>query len=494
MGARSRCSTGILAQETLFGKTDEGESTLLHSKPWFLPQQRNRFFTGRVDLLRDIHQILSEQHAASLMRSCALSGLGGIGKTQVAIEYAYRYAHEYCAVFWLAAETAESLMASLYEIAELLELPARQAAEQSHMAAAVQRWLATHPGWLLIGDNAEDLTLLRSVVPSIQQGALLLTTRHQALGTFADALEVLPMSNEEGVTLLLRRSKQLHGMPPGAILSHQEILHAHPAAEELVTLLNGLPLALDQAGAYIEETGCSVRKYLRHYYQQRKHILAHRGTHQGAHPSSAATTLGLSVAQIERVSPAAVDLLRLCAFLHPEAIPEELLVTGAPHLGPVLGPVLADPYQFNLALAALRHASLVTRHPETRTLSVHRLVQAVLQDQMEPAEAQLWSKRVVLLLHAAFPGGDFPTWTQCERLLPHVLMCAATLPEQAGEQELVELFHKAGDYLSWRGQYAQAETLFRHALRIQEQTLGADHPETATSLFQLAFQAREQGK
>ncbi|HET8842725.1 MAG TPA: FxSxx-COOH system tetratricopeptide repeat protein, partial [Ktedonobacteraceae bacterium] len=490
----SLCQVLHLSQEALFGKAGDEDGTAWASKTWCIPHQRNRFFTGREDLLGHIHQILSEQNAAALTRSCALSGLGGIGKTQVAIEYAYRYTHAYRTVFWLAADSAESVMGSLYQIAEQLELPARQATEQSHMAAAVQRWLAMHSGWLLIGDNVDDLALLRSVVPSVQQGALLLTTRHQALGTFADSLEVPPMSNEEGATLLLRRAKQMNDFPPGVMLSYQEILLAHPAAEELVNLLNGMPLALDQAGAYIEETGCSVREYLHLCRQQRKHILAHRGAHEGAHPSSVATTLGLSVAQIERVSPAAADLLRLCAFLHPEAIPEELLVVGAPYLGPVLGPVLVDPYQFNLALAALRHASLVTRHPVTRTLSVHRLVQAVLQDQMEPAEMQLWGERVAHMLHAAFPGGDFSTWTQCERLLPHVLMCASTIPEQVFEQELVELFHKAGDYLTWRGQYAQAEALFRQALHMQEQSPGSDHPQIATSLFHLAFLSREQGK
>jgi tetratricopeptide (TPR) repeat protein/transcriptional regulator with XRE-family HTH domain len=456
------------------------EASLTALSPyWLVPFPRNTCFIGRDALLHRLHTQLAPAKPAALSRAVALSGLGGIGKTQLAVEYAYRSALEYSAVFWLAAETAEGLMTSMQQIAEQLQLPERQAPEQPQVVAAVQRWLIRHVDWLMIADNVEDLDLLQAVLPSSQHGSLLLTTRRPTLGTLAEMLEVPPMSGEEGITLVLQRA---------------HLLTKPVAATELVTHLEGLPLALDQAGAYIDETQCVIAEYLRRFQQQRSEVLARRGIHGGAHPASVATTLRLSVQHIAQEHPTAIDLLCLCAFLHSEAIPEELLLTELSHLRPAAGSRARDSYQFDLALVALRNASLVTRHPETRTLSVHRLVQAVLQDQMEPDEAQRWSTRVVRVLHAAFPAGDFPTWSQCERLLPHVLMCAATLPEQACERELVELFQKAGDYLTWRGQYAQAETLFRRALRMQEQSLGPDHPQTATSLYHLAFLAYEQGK
>lgn len=461
---------------------------------WNVPFPRNPCFTGREEILQTLHALLTTAQPVALTQVTALSGLGGIGKTQVAIEYAYRYAQEYRASFWLAAETAESLMTSLQQIAEQLKLPECQAAEQSQMIAAVQRWLATHPGWLLIGDNVEDFDLLRTVLPPVQQECSLLTTRHQALGTFAESLELRPMNGEEGVTLLLRRAKLLNGFAPGAVLSQKEILRANPAVAELVMFLDGLPLALDQAGAYIEETGCGVAEYLQQCHHQREQILARRGAHERAHPHSVTMTLRLSVEQIERASPATADLLRLCAFLHPESIPEELFVTVASHLGPVLGPVIADPYQFNLALAALRSASLVTRHPEMRTLSIHRLVQAVLQDQMEPAETFVWSKRAVQAIQATFPEVTYEVWRRCERLLPHVLMCAATIPDQAGGQELAEMVRKAADYLRQRAQYEQAEPLYQRALRIQEYAVGSDHPQVAAPLYGLAKLYSNQGK
>jgi hypothetical protein len=124
----------------------------------------------------------------------------------VAVKYAYRYGQEYDAVLWLAAETAESVMASLQKISGQLQLPEHQAVEQSQIVTAVQNWLATHPGWILIVDNAEDLDLLQQVLPPLRPGALLFTTRHRALGYLATSLEVPAMSVQEGVALLLRRA------------------------------------------------------------------------------------------------------------------------------------------------------------------------------------------------------------------------------------------------------------------------------------------------
>jgi tetratricopeptide (TPR) repeat protein len=417
-----------------------------------------------------------------------------MGKTQVAIEYAYRYARDYQAVFWLDAENDESLMTSIQQIADLLELPERLARERTQMVLAVQRWLAKNSGWLLIGDNLENGDLLQALLPPLHQGALLVTTRHPTCGPLAEPIELPPMSSEEGVTFLLRRTRR--PAPAADQASSPEMTFTRSersAAAEVVQLLEGLPLALDQAGAYIEETGCSIANYLQRCLHQRKHVFARRGTHGGAHAASVTTTLLLSLRQVERTHSAAGALLKTCAFLHPEAIPEEMFVVGAAHLGPVLGPVVADPYQFDLVLAALRSASLLTRHPQTQTFSFHRLVQAVLQDQMESAERAFWSQRVGRMLHAVFPEVELTTWSQCERLLPHVLACTTASADAGYSQEDIELCQKAGDYLFQRARYKQAEALFRRALDKQEPALGADHPQLATSLARLGTLFRHQG-
>jgi tetratricopeptide (TPR) repeat protein/transcriptional regulator with XRE-family HTH domain len=442
---------------------------------WTVPSPRNPFFTGRQEILHTLHHRLTAHPSAASGEALALSGLGGIGKTQVALEYAHRYASEYRAVFWLAAETAESLMASVQRIAQQLQLPEQQATEQARIIMAVQRWLTTHPDWLLIADNVEDPDLLERILPSQRLGALLLTTRRQALGLLAQAVQVPPMSQQESISLLLARAKLERGIREGADLREALRLEtpATTGVTELVTLLEGLPLAVDQAGAYIEETGCRVTDYLSLYRRQRKRILARRGGHVGGHPASVSTTLRLSVQRIGRQHPAAGDLLHLCAFLHPEAIPEELFSTGAEQLGPVLGSLVADPYQFDLALAALRSTSLVTRSPETKTLSLHRLVQAVLADLMEPAQMHLWSERAIRMVNAAFPDGTFETWASCERLLAQVLACVPLI-EQAGNDlpEAGELLYKAGSYLMGRARYREAEPLLEQAVMLGERQYG----------------------
>ncbi|HTK07065.1 MAG TPA: FxSxx-COOH system tetratricopeptide repeat protein [Ktedonobacteraceae bacterium] len=461
---------------------------------WTVPFAQNPCFTGREEILDLLHTRLMAERPIALTQAAAISGLGGIGKTQVAIEYAYRYARQYCAVFWLSAETSEDLMRSLQQIANLLQLPEREAAEQIMMVAAVRQWLATHSGWLLIADNMEDLDLLQTILPPTRPGSLLLTTRRQALGTLAEPVELPPMSLEEGITLLFRRARLL-SMAGAAIPEEMLKTPAMTEARQLVTQLEGLPLALDQAGAYIEETGCGVADFLQRYHHQRQLVLARRGLHKGEHPASIAATLRLSVEYVAQHQPAAEDLLRVCAFLHAEAIPEELFREGASHLGPILGAVATDAYQFDLVLAALRSASLVTRSPETQTLSVHRLVQAVLQDQMDPAKRRLWSERVVRIVNAIFPDGDFGTWEQCERYLlqAHSVASLSTWIDEA-LPEMGELLTKAGRYLMRRGRFEDAAPLLSRAVTLGEQHYGLDRPELLPSLMVQSELAWRQGK
>ncbi len=262
------------------------EASLTALSPhWFVPLPRNPYFSGREETLEVLHAQLGVDRAVALTQSSALHGLGGIGKTQIALEYAYRHALEYSAVFWIRAETEGQIVASLLHIAETLQLPGRDDTDQQQVIAVLQRWLSTHRQWLLIWDNVEDLALLDRFLPPVRQGAILITTRSQALGTLAQGINLSPMEPKEGMLFLLRRAKVL---PPEAFEWDQLIVRlpdAYEAAVELVTILGGLPLALDQAGAYIEETGCSLTSYLQRYTQQRSSLLNRRGSSSGAnHP------------------------------------------------------------------------------------------------------------------------------------------------------------------------------------------------------------------
>jgi tetratricopeptide (TPR) repeat protein/transcriptional regulator with XRE-family HTH domain len=440
---------------------------------WSVPMPRNPLFTGREEILDSLHARLRAEQVVALTQAYALHGLGGIGKTQLALEYTYRHALEYSAVCWIAAETIETVVSSLVRMAELFQLPERQEPDQQRIVAAVQRWLTTHSQWLLIWDNLEELDLLPRFLPSLRQGAVLITTRSQALGSLAQGVDLLPMEQEEGRLLLLRRAKMLG--PKATTEQMQQLATSQPtenAAGELVTVLGGLPLALDQAGAYIEETGCSLANYLRRYEQQRVRLL-------------------------DRCGGPGADLLRVCAFLYAEAIPEELFGAGAKNLGAALAPLASDPTQFDQAVAVLRNLSLVQRHPETQTLSLHRLVQAVIREQMSEQEQAMWLQRVIKALNSLFPKATLEAWEgwkQDERFLPHVLAVATAFPAQEGGQELAEALQKAAEYLLGLAQYEQAESLYQRAIRVGELALGTEHPQVATSLNGLGRLYREHGK
>src|SRR5258708_6274038 len=478
------------------------------SSYWHLPSPRNPFFTGREDILDTLHQCLSTNQAVALTRSYVLHGLGGIGKTQIAVEYAYRHAQEYTAVFWIGAETPESLASSFLSIATLLGLPEHQESDQGRIAAAVRRWLSTHRQWLLIWDNVEDLDLLSSFLPPARQGAMLFTTRRQTLGTLAHGMELQPMMEEEGTLFLLRRARLLDPTAPVEQLKQlaQRTPFEYAAARELVAAMDGLPLALDQVGAYVQETPCSLADYLKLYQTRRAELLKRRGEVVIDHPASVATTWSIACEKVEQANAPAAALLRLCAFLHPDAIPEELLVEGTALLGERLGPVAAsapirpandaaassfaqagrkeDAFLWHEAIRAVSAYSLLKRNTEEHTLSIHRLVQAVLRERMSEQERELWQQRAIRMLNVLFPEVTHDTWKQCERLLPHVLTCAAAMPVQAGERDLAEVLRKAADYLRERGQHEQASppTTFVRSTTSHDPSIGAAEPSVQPEL------------
>jgi hypothetical protein len=252
----------------------------------------------------------------------AISGLGGIGKTQVVLEYAYRHARDYQAVFWVRADSRDTLVAGFLEIARTVNLPERDERDQTVIVAAVKGWLRQHTGWLLILDNADELTLLPEFLPAPLQGHLLFTTRAQALGRLANRIEVNALDQDAAALLVLHRAGLLTLDAPLAQAEQAD----QQMAEEPSRQLGGLPLALDQAGAYLEETRCSLQHYLDLYKSHRAELLHHRGGLVLDHPDSVATTWSLSFASIEQRSALAADLLRVCSLLHPDAIPEELFL------------------------------------------------------------------------------------------------------------------------------------------------------------------------
>ncbi len=474
---------GLSGQE---GSVRGGAETQIQ-KYWSVPYQHNPFFIGRQELLEAIDQHLHAEQAVVPFQTLALHGLGGIGKTQVALEYAYQYGQRYQAVFWIEAETVETLQASFLQLANILELPERLQEKQEQIVAAVQRWLSTHPNWLLIWDNVEDNERLIPFLSYNQQGKMLFTTRLQTLGAIALSLEIPTLSLEHAVQLLLSRAHLLRVNASQQDI--EQLKECHPdeyrSAYELSALLGGLPLALDQAGAYLEETGCSIADYLQRYRQQRKLVLGRRGSHGGMHPASVATTLELTVKRVAQAYPVATNFLQLCAFLYPESIPEEIFTNEAATLA--LQEVATAPYQFDLLLATVRSASLIRRDVRTRTLSLHRLVQAILQDQMDQSEARQWKDLVICAINAVFPEGIFENWDACERYVVQALACVSLIQQETNAQaEAGSLLYKVGGYLLERGRYREAEPLLKDSVLLAEQQYGPDHCEQTISLCNLS--------
>ncbi|HTK07157.1 MAG TPA: FxSxx-COOH system tetratricopeptide repeat protein [Ktedonobacteraceae bacterium] len=456
---------------------------------WNIPYPRNPVFTGREEILAHLADKLKTGQATALSQPQAISGLGGVGKTQIAIEYAYQHRQDYQVVLWTIADTRESLVSGYITIAELLNLPEKDEQDQTIVVNAVVRWLSTHTEWLLILDNADDPTIVNEFVPPVFGGRILLTTRAQAMGRLASRIEVATMPQDIGALFLLRRALLV---TPDATLADALATDA-AIAGEICEELGGLPLALDQAGAFIEETQCSLQDYQQRYRTRRTLLLQRRGGLVADHPEPIATTWSLSFEKVEQHSPIAADLLRLCAFLNSDAIPVELVSQGLSHPGSSLAAAAEDDMALDDAMATLGTYSLIRRDREAKTLSIHRLVQAIIQDTMASSERAQWHERVIQALEAIFPEVTSNVWPQCERLLSHVLV-AANFSDETESLELGRCLRRAAAYLNGRARYGEAEPLLLRARQIIEQQLAPDPFELVLLFNGLAVLSLRQGK
>jgi nucleoside phosphorylase len=434
-------------------------------KIWNVPYPRNPFFLGRDAQIAHLRVQLQARQTIAFAQPQAISGLGGIGKTQLALEYAYRYHQDYQVVLWARAESTEALVSSYVAIATHLMLPEQEAKEQDITVQAVKIWLQTHHDWLFILDNVEELALVPTFLPSNLGGHVLLTTRATATEQFAHRLEIETLCPEQGALFLLRRAALIEPFVELSWASREKRELAMRISEEL----GGLPLALEHAGAYLEETGTDLTSYWQIYQQHRANLLRERRELVVDHPESVVITWSLSFRRVEERNPAAAELLCVCAFLSPDAIPEEILTVGASSLGPVLASVAGDAFQLNQAIETLRAYSLVQRDLKGRSLSSHRLVQDVIQDAQKKAQRDTWAERAMLAVNAAFPDVEHGTWRQCERVLLQALTATRFIErEQIRHPQAARLLHQIGFYLKERARYQEVLPLLQCAQAIYE--------------------------
>ena len=422
---------------------------------------------GREGLLADLHTRLTGGDGP-VPRTVALCGFGGAGKTSVALAYAHRHLAEVGVAWQLAAETPTVLADGFGQLAA--QLGARDVADTRDPVASVHGVFAAFPGeWLLIFDNAPDRASVEEFLPPAGPGRVLITSQ-SALWSRGQALEVQVLDIGVAAGFLADRT----GDPD------------RQAAWDLADTLGGLPLALEQAAAYVQASGNSIAGYLGLFRQRRPDLLG-RGEPSG-YSQTVATAWRLAFEDLQHAAPGAVGLLRLLAFCAPEAIPLRLLLQPRPVLAgrlgqevaPVLKPLLEDPLSAADAVAALRRYSLVTPAADG-SVSMHRLVQAVTADQMPAGLASQWRQAAAALIEAAIPGDpQLPaTWPTYAALVPHA---RAVLDLTSGG------LWQIARYLGFSGSYPAARDLSRQIgdAYKQDEAFGPEHPETLAARRDLA--------
>jgi TIR domain/NB-ARC domain len=325
---------------------------------WNVPFRRNLQFTGRSEQLGTIHEQLT---VARQLVPLVLVGPPGVGKTQLATEYAYRHSSDYDLVRWIRADDSGTLLADFAALAgQLSDVPDEN--NQSLAVAAVRKQLENQDRWLLIFDNLDNAKLLELVIPRAG-GHVLVTSRSDLdWADIATTILVDPLSANEAQAFLVARSGQ----------GDQE------AAAKLAEALGGLPLALEQAASYIAHAGIvTLDRYLE-LFEQHSLALLERGRQPRDYHSTVAATWELSLERLGQDAPVAVELLSLAAFLAPDDLPAALLFDHADLLPGQLGAAAQQVDSLGDAVAALRRFGLLKRSGDG--MFVHRLLQASVRD------------------------------------------------------------------------------------------------------------------
>ena len=441
---------------------------------WNVPHRRNPNFTGREELLTQLREQLASGEFAALTQ--AISGLGGVGKTQFATEYVYRHASAYEAIWWVRCEEPAQLASDFAGLAVAVGAADAQQADQEAQISAAKSWLDHNGGWLLILDNAPNLKEVEAYLPNTGSGHVIITSRDPKWGSVASPLSVETWPRDESVAFLLKRTGQAD----------------EDAADTLAEELGDLPLALNQAAAYVEATTLSIQDYLETFREQQKELME-KGAESSDYPFSVATTWEMVFEQLE-ANPAAVELLNLCAFLAPDDVPLEVIRAGAEHLPEALATAAADDLGWNDVLAALRRYSLVEVSGDR--LSLHRLVQTVVRARLDEDHNRTSAEAAVTILRRAFPpDSNFPeTWPACARLAPHALAAAGHAEGLNVSPEVTAiLLNKLGGYLRGRAELNAAHGTRVRALRIAEAAFGPDHQNVAVFVSDLGSVLQDKG-
>lgn len=463
-----------------------------------VPFGRNPFFVGRESELDALKAALAGNGTAAITQ--VVRGLGGMGKTQTAVEYAYRHRDDYSAVLWTRADDEAALTAGFVNIAKAWALPGADAPETAAAVQAAKNALEQRSGWLLVVDNADDPDLLLPFLPPKPQGHILITSRARNFRglSVTTPLEIKPLPEVDALAFFAQST--------GRDWSNSA---EETAAKELAHELGYLPLALEQAAAYILRNDRTFRTYFHEFQTKRevKRLLYEQpqtGNYQRYDPASDGykeyltvwTTWDLNFQAVKERDSDSADLLTLCALLAPAAVPVELVIAAFPERFKEAKNNEDSEIAYIDLLLPLSGYSLITEDRKTWTFSIHRMVQTVLHDRLDDPGREEWHTRAmdVLIRVLPDPNYDVKRWGNWERLLPHALAVSRRIELQLTETpQAAFLLSQIGYYLYARGLYTVALPLYHSALSIREKVLGREHPDTADILDNIAGVYRLQG-
>ncbi|MBL7261518.1 tetratricopeptide repeat protein [Paractinoplanes lichenicola] len=438
-----------------------------------LPKLPVKSFVGRDEELAELGRLV-EAGAGVVAQSQAVHGLGGVGKSELALQYAHTHRREYPLVWWVNADSPESIESGLAELAYRLHPDARIVAQEPDAAGWAVGWLQAHPGWLLILDNVERREDVDGLLADLADGHVVITTRRDVgwERVTDGCLRVEVLTPVAAVALLVRLSEQ----PDEA------------TAAVLAGELGCLPLALQQAGAYLRQTRTPIASYLRRLREDPGGVLGSVAAGDSAR-RAVAQVWSVTLEQIGGQSAIAARLLRVLSCLGPDPVPRDVLA------GLDLEAVAVDQ-----GLGVLASYNMITLS-ET-TVSVHRLVQAVVADHLRhtsassPGEQDATSEHgdvlsaTIRALKAAAPSGNAgqlpATWPQWSALAPHIAAVELVCPEDIGGVDLGFLLNECAVFEQSQGRYRNAFRQKQRSLTLYEAALGPDHRHVATALDNLA--------
>jgi len=433
---------------------------------WGNVPPRNISFTGREQVLADLHSRLSKGTTAVLPE--ALHGMGGVGKSQIAIEYVYRHTGDYDLIWWVHSEQPSQIQQAFVELAGELGL---QAGREVNVAVpAVREALRLgrpFHNWLLVFDNAENVDEVRGFFPTNGPGKILVTSRNAAWKNIASSLEIDVFARDESVALLRLRGPELD----------------EAKADRLAEVLGDLPLAIEQAAVWLAETGMPVDEYLRLFQEKATELL--RDASPPTYELPVAAAWNVSLDRLRGTDPAALQLLQTCAFFASEPISRRLL-SGVRNVEapPELAEALADPIKLGRAIRAINQYALAKISHRHNTILLHRLVQRVLIGQMAPQQAAELRHCGHMLLAAADPNDPASSvqWQQYADLLPHVLASDLVECDDKWARQLVlnliEFLFRWGDHERFRD-------LAQRAVDTWTASLGEGHDQTLIAELRL---------